>query len=191
MLGGANYTSLLPPHSFINAAEFISPQGATLWHHSDQDISIPPCLRPGRPPLRAAPGRWSVHEIFWLEETLQRLQVKGSIKSWSSNLVVKFHECSWSLSSVWRGPIRVLEVSSSVRPHVRLVHVGLSMYIYQVRSWSEHCILILTLLPQLQKSVFCNLPNVRSWGVCKQGKKGGQKMSLHFLFTLYFPSSFL
>ena len=27
VLGGVNYSSLLPPHSFINAAEFITPQG--------------------------------------------------------------------------------------------------------------------------------------------------------------------
>ena len=27
VLGGVNYTSILPPNSFINAAEFISPQG--------------------------------------------------------------------------------------------------------------------------------------------------------------------
>ena len=27
VLGGANYTKLLPPKSFINAAEYISPQG--------------------------------------------------------------------------------------------------------------------------------------------------------------------
>ena len=27
VLGGVNYTSLLPPNSFINAAKFITPQG--------------------------------------------------------------------------------------------------------------------------------------------------------------------
>ena len=27
VLGGANYTKLLPPGSYINAAEYISPQG--------------------------------------------------------------------------------------------------------------------------------------------------------------------
>ena len=27
VMGGANYTKLLPPNSFINAAEYISPQG--------------------------------------------------------------------------------------------------------------------------------------------------------------------
>ena len=44
VLGGVNYTSLLPPKSFINAAKFITPQGTILFICEMWDIIYLPVL---------------------------------------------------------------------------------------------------------------------------------------------------
>ena len=46
------------------------------------------------------------------------------------------------------------------------------------------------MLSQLQKSVLCNLPNVRSWGLSNKGKKDGKKKRIFFL-PFIFPQLFL
>ena len=48
VLGGVNYTDILPPHSFINAAEFISPQGKVpfwfLWVREPPKTMMAYCI---------------------------------------------------------------------------------------------------------------------------------------------------
>ena len=114
-------------------------------------------------------------------------RLAASLSSVYVDFLFQLHECPGSLPPLWSSPVWVLESVPSVRPHVRMVHARLSLYFYQVRMeyfTSEH-LSSSPLLSQLQKSVLCNLPNVRSWGLSNKGKKGGKKkgFSSHpFLF---------